>query len=325
MISSWFVSDNIVNPLPNPVAHHIIQAIGSSSLEKAQKFAKEFIPNTRPTLYGTYEEVYKDPDVDIVYIGTPHAFHHRNALDAIEAGKHVLCEKAFTLNAKQAREVFEAAEKKGVFVMEAMWTRFYPLVKELRRLLHEEKILGEIYRTFCDFGMDLDIASMPEDSRYVQPELGAGSLLDIGVYSLTWGLVTLDPKVEETEMPKVVAAQTIRHDVDVTSSMILHFKETGRQGILTSTTNGRGDTGFARIEGSKGVIKVEGFAPSSPDSFTFYPKDESMKPQKYEFEKPGRGFGGRRMLARWILGLGGRRMRRCLGGRRCGLWRLWIR
>ncbi|KIW18580.1 hypothetical protein PV08_02868 [Exophiala spinifera] len=269
-ISSRFVEDIVTNPPPSP---------------------EQFTPSSTPHLYGSYENVYEDPDVDIVYIGTPHSFHHRNALDAIQAGKHVLCEKPFTLNLEQAREVVETARKKGVFLMEAMWTRYYPLTRELRRQIHEEKLLGDVYRMFSDFGLDLDIPSMPRDSRYVQPSLGAGGLLDVGIYSLTWALLTLDPGVGVgAEMPRVLAAQTIEYNVDATSSVILQFPSTGRHGIVTCTTKGRQDREFMRVEGPKGVIKVEGSMPSSPESFTFYPRDPAGEVRKFSFEKPGWGF-----------------------------------
>ncbi|KAI7284575.1 hypothetical protein KC352_g5515, partial [Hortaea werneckii] len=295
MISDWFVTDILKPNWPGKSANHIVQAIGSSSLEKCQKFMEQSVnpakPAVQPTLYGTYQGVYDDPDVDCVYVGTPHSFHKQGCLDAIEAGKNVLCEKPFTMNVKEAEEVFEAAEKKGVFVMEAMWTRFYPLMQTLRKLLHETKELGTIYRTFCDFGMDVDIASLPDGSRYKEISLGAGSLLDIGIYSLTWGLTTLsDGQGEEAEDPEVVSSQTLEHGgVDTISNVLLHYRGTGRQAVCTSTFNYPGRSDFARIEGSKGHIVVHGETPSSPEGFVLHPKGGGMEEQ-YTFEKPGRGF-----------------------------------
>lgn len=169
-----------------------------------------------------------------------------------------------------------------------MWTRFYPSVKKLQHLLHVEKKLGDIHRTFCDFGLDIDIPNLPDDSRYKQPSLGAGSLLDIGIYSLTWGLVTLSGEVGNAAAePEVTSAQTLAHGVDVASTVILSYPKTGCQGICTSTTNI--ETMNIRIEGSKGHIIVFGQTPSSPDRFVFYPKDGG-KEERFEFEKPGRGF-----------------------------------
>ena len=131
MISEWFVSDILLpEAWPGKSASHVVQAIGSSSLEKCEKFAEKWVTPVqsavKPSLYGSYQAVYDDKDVDCVYIGTPHSFHKENCLDAIKAGKNVLCEKPFAMNADEAEEVFAAAKEKGVFIMEAMWTRFYP-------------------------------------------------------------------------------------------------------------------------------------------------------------------------------------------------------
>ncbi|TKA45979.1 hypothetical protein B0A49_12926 [Cryomyces minteri] len=293
MISEWFVIDLLI-PRPDAKAHHIIQSIGSSSLDKGQKFVNSYMSSSgqKPKIYGSYEEVYKDSEVDVVYIGTPHAFHKRNCLDAIARGKNVLCEKAFTLTTKEAQEVLSAAKEKGVFVMEAMWTRFFPLMKKLQSLLHEEKVIGDVTRVFCDFGLDIDITKLPKESRLKDPALGAGSLLDIGIYSLTWGITCLEGKVgEQAQDPEVVSTQTlVEGGVDVASAMLLNYKHTGRQGILTSTTapGFTGDPFFARIEGTKGFVKVEGETPSMPESFTVTRNGAESK--KYGFDKPGRGF-----------------------------------
>ncbi|KAK5170956.1 uncharacterized protein LTR77_004100 [Saxophila tyrrhenica] len=296
MISSWFVEDILLPEWPHKSANHIIQAIGSSSLDKCKKFANDFVtptkPKVQPSLYGSYQEVYDDKDVDCVYIGTPHSFHKQNCLDAIKAGKNVLCEKPFTMNADEAEEVFAAAKEKGVFIMEAVWTRFFPAMQAVQKLLHEDQKIGRIIRMYCDFGLDIDIASLPDSSRYKDPALGAGSLLDIGIYSLTWGLVTLAGAVgDKAEEPEVSSTQTLSHGVDTSSSVILKYPSTGRQGICTSTTDfNRGGVSFARIEGSKGHIVVHGGTAASPSKIEFFPKEEGAKPDVWEFEKPGRGF-----------------------------------
>ncbi|OIW31476.1 NAD(P)-binding protein [Coniochaeta ligniaria NRRL 30616] len=283
LIASWFAAD-ISIPRPDAKANHIIQAIGSSSYDKGKKFAETHVPGKSPTI-GTYEEVFANPEVDIVYIGTPHAFHKQNCLDAIKHGKHVLCEKAFALNAAEAREVFEAAAEKGVFVMEAMWTRFFPLVKSLQHLLHTDKVIGEVKRVFCDFGLQQDIPALPAGSRLKDPALGAGSLLDIGIYSLTWGLLGLG---QQTEMPKIVASQHLVDGVDVASAVIVSFPQ-GQQGILTSTTFAKTPRSFCRIEGTKGAVVVEGFVASAPASYAVH-LDGDEEPKKYEFERIGKGF-----------------------------------
>jgi predicted dehydrogenase len=267
MVSSWFVHDLSLNRT-DAQANHVIQAIGSSSKSKGDAWVKEFIPSVSPapTVYASYAEVYADPDVDAIYIGLPHGLHKQNCLDAIAAGKHVLCEKAFALNAHEARQVFAAAEKTGVFVMEALRIRFFPLVRQLLKLVHEDKAIGNVHRVFCDLGLDMDIATLGAESRLRNARLGAGTLLDICLYSLTWGLLLLDPK-RDAEI-KLQAAQTLLDGIDTATSVIMQIPATGAQGILTSTSSFRTPDTFCRIEGTKGHITVAGESASLPTSFT---------------------------------------------------------
>lgn len=274
LISSWFVQD-LVLERPNAQENHIIQAVGFSSTTKGNAFVKEHVPGKSPTVYGSYQELYADPGVGVIYIGTPHAFHRQNCLDAIRHGKHILCEKAFTFNAAETREVLDAARNKGVYVMEAMWTRHFPLVRKLQEVVHEEKAIGKIHRAFCDFAMDQKIAEKGSDSRLKNPALGAGSLLDIGIYSLTWAIVGLEPPLgmgakpltEAPEKPKVLAAQTLSDGIDIGTSLILQYID-GRQGLATSNTRVKTSNQFCRIEGSEGTVIVEGFGASVPSFFT---------------------------------------------------------
>ncbi|CAJ0548671.1 Ff.00g022840.m01.CDS01 [Fusarium sp. VM40] len=262
LISSWFLHDLSIER-DDAQANHHIQAIGSSSVEKGTKFVETHLSGKTPTVYGSYEQTYQDPN-------------------------HVLCEKAFTLNAKEAREVFDAAKKKGVFIMEAMWTRFSPLVKTLPKMVHQDKAIGDVVRVFADFSMDQHIESLGPESRLRDLSLGAGSLLDISIYSLTWGLITLDAGVvEKATTPKIAAAQSLVHGFDITSSIILLYPD-GKQGLITSNSKVKTPEAFCRIEGTKGHIVVEGVA-AAPASFTVY-KGEDTEGKKFEFERPGRGF-----------------------------------
>jgi dihydrodiol dehydrogenase / D-xylose 1-dehydrogenase (NADP) len=125
LIASWFVSDLIRDPVKHrneQTVKHVVKAIGSSSLSKANAFAAKHVTSSSvaspPSLYDSYEQVYSDPEVDIVYIATPHTLHCKNALAAIAAGKHVLCEKPMAVNAKDAKKMVSAARAKGVFLME---------------------------------------------------------------------------------------------------------------------------------------------------------------------------------------------------------------
>ncbi|KAJ6099549.1 hypothetical protein N7467_001084 [Penicillium canescens] len=269
MIASWFVTDLSLNR-PDARAKHTIRAIGSSSKAKAQKFMEDFIPSSEhPSVscHGSYEDVYRDPNVDIVYIATPHAFHKQNCLDAINAGKHVLCEKPFTINAQEAKIVIDAAREKGVFVMEGLWTRFFPIASKWNELLHKQQVLGNINRTFVDFSLDMPLKELPATSRLLDVKLGAGSLLDIGIYAITWGLLSLETPGAR-EQPQISAKQTLVNGVDVSSSLLLYYDQTGRQGIITSSLLHKSNDVFARVEGSKGTLFLSGSAASMPDTIT---------------------------------------------------------
>ena len=159
-----------------------IVAVGSRTQAAADRFGDDF---DVPARYASYEALVADADVDVVYVTTPHPWHHDNAILALEAGKPVLCEKPFTMNAAEAREMVAVARERKLFLMEAMWTRFLPHVVELRRLLAEGAI-GEIIRVSADHGQWI-----PHDPahRIFAPELGGGALLDLGVYP---GVVRVD-------------------------------------------------------------------------------------------------------------------------------------
>jgi predicted dehydrogenase len=171
-----------------------------------------------------------------------------------------------------------------------MWTRFFPLFQQLQDILHTTQLLGPIRRVFCDFGLPMNPEALSPRSRLKDPSLGAGSLLDIGIYSLTWGLCCLDPCIGSAALdPDIQSAQLLLDGIDVSSSIILTYHQTHRQGILTSNMYSKTDRAFARIEGSKGSIRVEGKAASIPERFVAaFP--ETGREEAYEFEKLGQGF-----------------------------------
>lgn len=156
-----------------------LTAVGSRTQSRADEFAARF---QAPCAHDTYEALVADPDVDIVYVATPHSEHLANAKLAIEAGKHVLVEKAFTETAAQARELIDAARDAGVAVMEAMWTRFIPHMDVIRQLL-ADGALGEIETVFADHGQWF--ADDPE-SRLFDPSKAGGAMLDLGVYPVSF-------------------------------------------------------------------------------------------------------------------------------------------
>ena len=157
-------------------------AVASRSLTKAEKFAKDY---GFGRAYGSYEELAKDPAVDLIYIATPHSEHYNNILLCLRHGKNLLVEKAFTANALMASEVIALAEEKGVFLSEAMWTRFLPAVQMVKDLILAGKI-GKVESVVADFSMPLS-----HIERLRKPELAGGALLDLGIYSLTFADIFL--------------------------------------------------------------------------------------------------------------------------------------
>ncbi|KAG9237131.1 hypothetical protein BJ875DRAFT_454414 [Amylocarpus encephaloides] len=288
LISSWFVSDLVLDRLSPPMIHKIV-AVGSSSRSKGEAFIAQHAPSATPAIYDSYEGVYKDPNVDIVYIGTPHSLHVKNAMGAINAGKHVLCEKPFTINAKETELILDAAKKKGVFLMEAVWTRFFPIASALQKLVHIDEVIGDVSRVFVDFSLDMPIASLPENARTRDISLGAGALLDIGMYAVTWASIILDQHPENnTEKVDVSSTMTINEGVDEVTTILLNYRALRAQAILTASMLSKGPEEFCRIEGSKGSIYIGGAAASKPAFLVIKIKDQAEK--RIDFDVPGWGF-----------------------------------
>jgi predicted dehydrogenase len=153
-------------------------AVGSRTQESADKFADEF---NIPHRHASYEALVADADVDAIYISTPHPFHKSNTLLALNAGKAVLTEKPFAMNTREAQEMVDCAKQKGVFLMEAMWTRFLPIIVHVRELLASGAI-GEPRMLMADFGFR---TGFNPQHRLFNPDLGGGALLDVGIYPLS--------------------------------------------------------------------------------------------------------------------------------------------
>jgi predicted dehydrogenase len=163
-----------------------LTAVGSRRPDAAQAFADEF---GAPVAHGSYEALVADPDVDVVYIATPHSLHLDNARMALEAGKHVLCEKPMTLDVAQAEEMVALARRHGRFLMEAMWTACHPVVLALRDGLAAGRF-GTARHLRAELGARFE---GPPESRIFDPALGAGAMLDVGIYPLTFAHLMLGP------------------------------------------------------------------------------------------------------------------------------------
>ena len=152
-------------------------AVGARRIEDARAFAKEF---PAQHVHGSYEDLVSNPDVDVIYIATPHALHHEHTLLCLNHQKAVLCEKAFALNLRQVKEMVAVARDRKVFLMEALWSKFLPQYQKVQELIAAGE-LGEIKSILVNFGF---IPQQPVPERLFDPALGGGSLLDIGIYNV---------------------------------------------------------------------------------------------------------------------------------------------
>ncbi|KAI5964628.1 uncharacterized protein KGF55_001697 [Candida pseudojiufengensis] len=278
-ISSQFVFDLLLNNERATGYHHIIESIGCSSKEKGEEFIKSnniVLANnylTSPTTQ-TYEEIYKNPDIDVVYIGTPHTFHKEQAINCLNNGKHVLVEKPITVNKKEAEEIFEAAKKNNKFCMEAVWTRFFPTIEILKTKVYKEHVIGDVHRLFADLSYQCDVKSLPVTSRVRDRKLAAGSLLDIGIYPITYSRILLDDKVgSKASKFEQKSFLTIDKDdlVDHLCSIIIKY-ENGRQALLTSSELVDGPKAYVRLEGTKGWVEMYSDNPARAKHFKIFDK-----------------------------------------------------
>jgi predicted dehydrogenase len=205
----------------NLIQGHTIGAVGSRTLENAQKFSATF----GGTAYGSYEELVTDPTIDAIYVATPHPAHHDNVVMALDAGKPVLCEKPFSVNAREAQSMVDAAARNGVALMEAMWARFLPHYGKVREIV-ESGVLGPILSIHADHGQRLADKGI---SRLVEPDLAGGALLDLGIYPVSFAHMILGT-------PSHITSDSVMTEkgVDAQTSMILTY-EGGAQAVLTTT------------------------------------------------------------------------------------------
>jgi predicted dehydrogenase len=220
-----------------------LAAVGSRSMATADLYADRFNIQRR---YASYRELAYDPEVDVVYIATPHSAHLENMLLCFEAGKPVLCEKPFTINAAQARTAIEAARKRGLFVMEATWMRFTPLMVALRKML-ADGVIGEVRMVSADFGI-----RVPFDPtfRLFNPALGGGGMLDVGIYPISLAQMILGTPTEVVGL-----AELGETGVDEQSAAILRYAG-GQLAVLHNAI--RTETPQeATILGTEGWIRID--------------------------------------------------------------------
>ena len=219
-----------------------VVAVGSRSQASADEFAERFgIAHA----HGSYQALYDDPEVDIVYIASPHSHHRDMTIDALEAGKHVLCEKAFALNAAQAREMVEAARRNERFLMEAMWTWFMPLTIELRRRVLAGDI-GELKVVEANFGIPVE----DPNGRHRRLDLAGGALLDLGIYPISFARYLAGDPVEAKALGTLGPT-----GVDATVGGVVSF-ESGAIGVFHTSLDMLSGLG-ATVTGTGGRIDVD--------------------------------------------------------------------
>ncbi|GAA4676975.1 Gfo/Idh/MocA family protein [Frondihabitans cladoniiphilus] len=241
-IASTFVADLL--GAREQGADFTVSAVGSRRAETSRAFADRFgIEHA----HASYEALVSDPTVDVVYIATPHVFHRDQALLAIAAGKHVLVEKPFTINAVEAREIFDEAEAAGVIALEAMWTRFLPQNDELRRILRSG-LIGE-----PRFFHGTHFQSLPTDPhhRINDPALGGGALLDLGVYPVSFALDVFGA-------PTSILASGLLSEQGVDKRVSTVFGHTGGAASTTSSALDTAGPNAGSIQGSEGRVEIDG-------------------------------------------------------------------
>ncbi|MCF3139529.1 Gfo/Idh/MocA family oxidoreductase [Paenarthrobacter sp. AR 02] len=250
-----------------------VQAVGSRSLESSKAFVAEYGVTTA---HGSYEDLVADPLVDVVYIATPHPMHHANALLALNAGKHVLVEKSFTMNAREAQDIVELAGLKRLVALEAMWTRFLPHMIRIRDVIASGTI-GEVRKVVASHNQ-----SLPKDPahRLNDPALGGGALLDLGIYPISFAFDILGT-------PAAIRASASMTPTSVDRQTAAIFDYDGGAQALVDCELDAASANRAMVLGTEGWIDIE-HTWYSPVPFTVHAADGSVG-ERYEQPVTSRG------------------------------------
>ncbi|XP_055030031.1 trans-1,2-dihydrobenzene-1,2-diol dehydrogenase [Misgurnus anguillicaudatus] len=222
--------------------HHQVVAVAARDLKRAQEFAQK---HKIARAYGSYEDLAKDQEIDVVYVGSIHPHHLSLGVLFMNAGKNILCEKPLAMNLREVKELIATAKHNDVFLMEAVWTRFFPASMEISRLLSQNEI-GEVKVVRADFGVNL-----MNTPRSVQKEMGGGALLDIGIYCLQFVLM-----VYNGEKPESVQATGFCLDTGVDEGMIVTLKFSGHRMAVCTCTIAAELPNDVLIVGTKGTVKI---------------------------------------------------------------------
>lgn len=249
ILATGWIADLFVKDLQQH--GHKVVAVGSRNAASGQAFAERF---SIPKVHASYEALCADPDVDAIYVATPHPMHAENAKMALNAGKHVLVEKAFTVNAREAREIVDLAAEKGLVILEAMWTRFLPHMLRVREIVRSG-VLGEIRSVVADHTQDL-----PDDPKHRLNalELGGGALLDLGIYPISFTFDVLG-------VPKTISAMARLKETGADGTVATMFTYESGAIALTLSASDTAGRNVATIHGTEGRIEIDKvwYAPTS--------------------------------------------------------------
>ena len=271
ILATGHIANSMAQALQS-VAEAEIVAVASRSQETADAFGDKW---HIPRRYASYEALAADPDVEIIYIATPHPFHFDNMQLCLNAGKHVLCEKPLTLNAHEAKACIGLARQKQLFLMEAIWMRFFPAIAQVRQWVANGTI-GEVRLIQADFCFHLPYN--PKHRLY-NPDLGGGALLDLGIYPLSFTIMLLG-------FPKEVQgwAQLSQTGVDELNALTLHYED----GVIAQLTSSMSiyKPREAFVVGTRGYIKVHDIF-FCPDRLTLHLNGQEPQTMEVPFLENG--------------------------------------
>jgi len=276
----------------NDIIHCVVAVGSSTSLAKAQEFAQKCAgsANHDPTkihCYGSYKELLADPAVSIIYVATPHTLHHANVIASLQAGKHVLCEKPFMISRAEAAECVQLAREKNLFLMEALWSRFFPSTLKFQELISQGKI-GKVFQVTADLGCDFQVDKISTTNRILDPALGGGALLDLGVYPISWAYIALYA-LNGLESPHISSSMfltTVTH-VDRLTTALFTFKRAQAVAFISCNVD-RDTASVVEVLGTKGMIRVR--TPLyRPTALEVKVDGVDQSPQTLEFNVAGNG------------------------------------
>ena len=249
----------------------VIYAVASRNQIKADEFAER---HKAKKAYNSYDKLFRNDAVEVVYIGTPHVFHAENAIAAMEHGKAVLCEKPIAMNRKQAQQMFDCAKANNVFLMEALWTRFIPSFQKMKELVEKGRI-GVVKNIVADFGFR---SNNPPESRVFNPKLGGGSILDVGIYPIFLAVSILGK-------PNGIKAFANLNEQGTDNACNMIFDYSDAMASLTSSLVAH-QTIDATIFGTEGSIKLNNRF-HEPTSISIFKEQEEVKTIKFEEKGSG--------------------------------------